>query len=121
MSRSFCRSERRPSRLSSMVRSFLLLTFLAASAFAEENDAATRISAIEARIGGRIGVAALDATNTEHIDYRADEPFPMTSVIQQRRRRFVRTCKGCCLATLYQKHRATSSRIGYSIMKPEGQ
>src|SRR2546430_3358381 len=82
MSRSFCRSERRPSCLSSMVRIFLVLTFLAASAFAEENDAATRISAIEARIGGRIGVAALDTTNSEHIDYRADERFPMCSTFK---------------------------------------
>src|SRR5947207_7320125 len=82
MSRSFCRSETRPSCLSSMVRIFLVLTFLAASAFAEENGAATRISAIEARIGGRIGVAALDATNSEHTDYRADERFPMCSTFK---------------------------------------
>src|SRR5437763_6687006 len=82
MSRSFCRSETRPSCLSSMVRIFLVLTFLAASAFAEENDAATRISPIEARIGGRIGVAALDTTNSEHIDYRADERFPMCSTFK---------------------------------------
>src|SRR2546430_15310192 len=53
LSGSFCCSERRPSCLSSMVRSFLLLTFLAASAVAGENDAATRIAAVEARIGGR--------------------------------------------------------------------
>jgi hypothetical protein len=46
-----------------MVRGFLLLAFLAASAVSGENDAVARIAAIEARIGGRIGVAALDAGN----------------------------------------------------------
>jgi len=65
-----------------MVRSFLLLTFLAASAVAGENDAATRIAAIEARIGGRIGVAALDTGNTKHVEHRADERFPMCSTFK---------------------------------------
>src|SRR5207237_2226486 len=79
---SFCCGERRPSCLSSMVRSFLLLTFLAASAVAGENDAAIRIAAIEARIGGRIGVAALDTGNTKHVEHRADERFPMCSTFK---------------------------------------
>jgi len=65
-----------------MVRSFLLLTFLAASAVAGENDAATRIAAVEARIGGRIGVAALDTGNTKHVEHRADERFPMCSTFK---------------------------------------
>src|SRR6266536_1047054 len=65
-----------------MVRSFLLLTFLAASAVARENDAATRIAAIEARIGGRIGVAALDTGNSKHVEHRADERFPMCSTFK---------------------------------------
>src|SRR5437667_5245316 len=65
-----------------MVRSFLLLTFLAASAVAGENDAASRIAAIEARIGGRIGVAALDTGNTKHVEHRADERFPMCSTFK---------------------------------------
>src|SRR5947208_5494433 len=65
-----------------MVRSFLLLTFLAASAVAGENDAATRIAAIEARIGGRIGVAVLDTSNDKHLDYRAAERFPMCSTFK---------------------------------------
>src|SRR5881227_273554 len=65
-----------------MVRSFLLLTFLAASAVAGENDAATRIAAIEARVGGRIGVAALDTGNTKHVEHRADERFPMCSTFK---------------------------------------
>ena len=65
-----------------MVRSFLLLSFLAASAVAGENDAATRIAAVEARIGGRIGVAALDTGNTKHVEHRADERFPMCSTFK---------------------------------------
>src|SRR2546430_8593283 len=65
-----------------MVRSFLLLTFLAASAVAGENDAATLIAAIEARIGSRIGVAALDTGNTKHVEHRADKRFPMCSTFK---------------------------------------
>ena len=65
-----------------MVRGFLSLTFLAASAVAGENDAATRISAIETRIGGRIGVAALDTTNSKQVEYRADDRFPMCSTFK---------------------------------------
>jgi beta-lactamase class A len=59
-----------------------LLTFLAASAVAGENDAATRIAAIETQVGGRIGVAALDTTNSKQVDYRADERFPMCSTFK---------------------------------------
>jgi len=65
-----------------MVRGFLLLTFLGASAVSGENDAATRIAAIEAQIGGRIGVAAFDTGNSKHVDYRADERFPMCSAFK---------------------------------------
>jgi beta-lactamase class A len=65
-----------------MVRRFLLLTFLAASAASGENDAATRIAAIETRIGGRIGVAALDTGNSKRVDYRAEERFPICSTFK---------------------------------------
>ncbi len=65
-----------------MVRVFLLLTFLAASAASGENDAAARIAAIETRIGGRIGVAAIDTSNDKHLDYRAEERFPMCSTFK---------------------------------------
>ena len=65
-----------------MVRSFLLLTFLAVSAASGENDAATRFAAIETRIGGRIGVVALDISNSKRIDYRADDRFPMCSTFK---------------------------------------
>jgi len=65
-----------------MVKGFLLLTFLAASAASGENDATARIAAIETRIGGRIGVAALDTGNDKHLDYRAEERFPMCSTFK---------------------------------------
>lgn len=65
-----------------MVRGFLLLTFLAASPAPGENDAAARIAAIETRIGGRIGVAALDTSNSKRLDYRAEERFPMCSTFK---------------------------------------
>jgi len=65
-----------------MVRSFLFLTFLAATAVAGEDGAVARIAAIEARIRGRIGVAALDTTNSKHVDYHADERFPMCSTFK---------------------------------------
>jgi beta-lactamase class A len=65
-----------------MVRGFLWLTFLAASAVSGENDAVARIAGIEARIGGRIGVAALDTSNSKRLDYRAEERFPMCSTFK---------------------------------------
>jgi beta-lactamase class A len=65
-----------------MVRHFLLLALVAGTAPAKENDAADRIAAIEARIGGRIGVAALNTGNSKRLDYRADERFPMCSTFK---------------------------------------
>jgi beta-lactamase class A len=65
-----------------MVRSFLLLIFLAANVSSGETDAVARIKAIEARIGGRIGVAALDTKNGKRIDYRQNERFPMCSTFK---------------------------------------
>ena len=65
-----------------MVRGFLWLTFLAAGAASGENDAATRIAAIEARMGGRIGVAALDISNSKRLNYRTEERFPMCSTFK---------------------------------------
>jgi beta-lactamase class A len=64
-----------------MVRS-LFLIFLAASAAFGENDATSRIAAIETRIGGRIGVAALDTSTSKRLDYRQDERFPMCSTFK---------------------------------------
>src|SRR5438046_6399276 len=82
VSRNFCGSEGRSSRVSSMVKHFLLLAFLAANAAVAENDAAARVAAIEARIGGRIGVAALDTSNGKRFDHRAEERFPMCSTFK---------------------------------------
>jgi beta-lactamase class A len=65
-----------------MVRRFLLLAFLTASAASGKDDGATRIAAIETRIGGRIGVAALDTSNSKRVDYRADERFAMCSTFK---------------------------------------
>jgi Beta-lactamase class A len=65
-----------------MVRTFLLLTFLVASAASGNDNAATRIAAIETRTGGRIGVAALDTSNSKRIDYRPEERFPMCSTFK---------------------------------------
>jgi beta-lactamase class A len=65
-----------------MVRGLVALAFLAGSAALAENDPATRIAAIEARIGGRIGVAAFDTSNDKHLDYRAEERFPMCSTFK---------------------------------------
>jgi beta-lactamase class A len=65
-----------------MVRGFLLLAFLTASAASGKDDGAARVTAIETRIGGRIGVAALDTSNSKRMDYRADERFPMCSTFK---------------------------------------
>jgi len=48
----------------------------------ERNDFATQIAAIEARVGGRIGVAALDTGNGKRFDYRSQERFPMCSTFK---------------------------------------
>ena len=41
-----------------------------------------RVQAIEARIGGRIGVAALNTANGASLGYRADERFAMCSMFK---------------------------------------
>jgi beta-lactamase class A len=65
-----------------MVRGLVLLAFVAGNAASAENDAARRIAAREARIGGRIGVAALDTGNRKRLEYRAKERFPMCSTFK---------------------------------------
>ena len=65
-----------------MVRGLLTLAFLAGNAAFAENDPATRIAAIETRIGGRIGVVAVDTSDHKHLDYRAEERFPMCSTFK---------------------------------------
>src|ERR1700745_2181867 len=63
-----------------MVVTFVLL--LAASVSGARSDEANQIAAIEARVGGRIGVAALDTGSGRRLDYRADERFPMCSTFK---------------------------------------
>jgi beta-lactamase class A len=46
------------------------------------SDAANQIAATEARLGGRIGVAALDTGSGKRLDYRAEERFPMCSTFK---------------------------------------
>lgn len=65
-----------------MVRGFLLLAYLTASAASGKDDAAARVAAVETRIGGRIGVAALDTSNSKRADYRADQRFPVCSTFK---------------------------------------
>jgi beta-lactamase class A len=63
-----------------MVAIFVLL--FAANAACARSDAANQIAAIEARLGGRIGVAALDTGSGKRLDYRAVERFPMCSTFK---------------------------------------
>lgn len=65
-----------------MVRAFSLLLLLTPAALAAEQDAAKGIASIETRIGGRIGVAALDTSNNKRIEHRATERFPMCSTFK---------------------------------------
>jgi beta-lactamase class A len=46
------------------------------------SDFARSIAAIEAKTGGRIGVAALDPGNGNRLDYRSGERFPMCSTFK---------------------------------------
>jgi beta-lactamase class A len=46
------------------------------------NHAADRIAAINARVGGRIGVAALDTGTGQRIEYQPNERFPMCSTFK---------------------------------------
>ena len=60
----------------------ILVWLLAANVASARSDAANQIAAIEARVGGRIGVAALDTGSGRRLDYRADERFPMCSTFK---------------------------------------
>ena len=63
-----------------MVATLVLL--LATSVTGARSDAANQVAAIEARLGGRIGVAALDTGSGKRLDYRAEERFPMCSTFK---------------------------------------
>lgn len=58
---------------------FILLVTTASS---PADDAADRIASIEARSGGRIGVAALDTGSGKRVEYRHNERFPMCSTFK---------------------------------------
>jgi beta-lactamase class A len=66
----------------SFFSSFVCSVLLAASIAPKEKSPGARIAEIEAEIGGRIGVAALDTSNDKHLDYRAEERFPMCSTFK---------------------------------------
>ncbi len=61
---------------------FARLPVLAAATAGSSDEFAPRFAAIEARLGGRLGVFALDTGNGKHIAHRADERFPMCSTFK---------------------------------------
>jgi beta-lactamase class A len=60
----------------------ILVLLFAANVAGARSDAANQVAAIEERLGGRIGVAALDTGSGRRLDYRADERFPMCSTFK---------------------------------------
>jgi beta-lactamase class A len=78
----FRRSERRPSGISSVVAALVCTALFAISSRSGANHAEDRIAEITARVGGRIGVAALDTGTGQHIEYKANERFPMCSTFK---------------------------------------
>lgn len=60
----------------------ILVLLLATNAANAQMDAADQIAAIEARLGGRIGVAGLDTGSGNRIDNRAEERFPLCSTFK---------------------------------------
>jgi beta-lactamase class A len=60
----------------------LLVFLLATTLTSARSDTTERIAAIETRLGGRVGVAALETGNGKRVDYRAAERFPMCSTFK---------------------------------------
>ncbi len=60
----------------------LVLSFAATSLADSTTDFRARIAAIETRLGGRIGVAALDTGNGKQLAYRSSERVPMCSTFK---------------------------------------
>jgi beta-lactamase class A len=63
-------------------RCWFVPVLLAASIAPKEKSAAAHIAEIEARLGGRIGVSALNTSNNKRLDYRAEDRFPMCSTFK---------------------------------------
>ena len=59
-----------------------LLVVGCAGAAAAQGDPAQKIAAIEARLGGRVGVCAINSETNALIAYRADERFAMASTFK---------------------------------------
>jgi beta-lactamase class A len=60
----------------------ILVLLLAVNVAGARSDAANQIAAIEARLGGRMGIAALDTGSGKRLNYRAEERFPMCSTFK---------------------------------------
>jgi beta-lactamase class A len=76
------RIERRPFRILSIVAALVCTVLFAMGSTPAANRVADRIAAINARVGGRIGVAALDTGTGQHIEFKANERFPMCSTFK---------------------------------------
>jgi beta-lactamase class A len=59
-----------------------LCVLLLAAITASPHNPANQIAALESRLGGRIGVAALDTGSGKRVGYRADQRFPMCSTFK---------------------------------------
>jgi len=60
----------------------VLLLLVAANPPTPTSHFASRIAAIETRMAGRVGVAALDTGSAKRLDYRSEERFPMCSTFK---------------------------------------
>ena len=70
-------------RHANYARGIVAVMLLCAGATRAANESPkTRLAAIEARVGGRLGVAALATGSDQQIQYRAGERFPMCSTFK---------------------------------------
>src|SRR5438552_3267360 len=81
MAKSSLNGNRRKHMTSLMVAIFVLLLAAASTSIAQ-SEFEKRVATIEARTGGRIGVAALDTASSKHLDCRSEERFPMCSTFK---------------------------------------
>ncbi len=76
------RADLRPTRPPLHRLALLGVILLGASGARAGDSAEVRIAAIEARLGGRLGVAALETGSGRRITHRSDERFPMCSTFK---------------------------------------